>query len=152
MHCVIYTVGKESDVSIKALCDEYEKRLQATLSIEWVFIAPSRHNGNEARSEESQLIMSKLKPTDTVVLLDERGKQPNNHDFAQEFSKISGQHGRLVFVIGGAFGVTDDFRDNTRYVWSFSNLVFPHQLMRVMLLEQLYRTQAVLSGHPYHHA
>lgn len=85
-------------------------------------------------------------------MLDERGKQLTNQEFASTFERLVGAHGRLVVVIGGAFGVNDVLRNRASFVWSFSSLVFPHQLIRVMLLEQLYRTYMVLANHPYHHS
>lgn len=153
MQINIIAVGKESSPELKHLQTEYEKRLLPFASVSWKFIPASRATEPEQiRNQDSDQIMSQLKTNDTVVLLDERGHEQTNEQFAQTFEQLSGSQGRLVFVIGGAFGATNTVRERAQFVWSFSKLVFPHQLMRVMLLEQLYRTQMVLQNHPYHHS
>jgi 23S rRNA (pseudouridine1915-N3)-methyltransferase len=152
MHIVIFTVGKESSPAISQLQETYQKRIQPYSSIEWKTFSPSRFTDpDQIREEESVALFKALKPTDSVILLDERGVQQSNAEFARTFEKLSGSHGRLVMIIGGAFGVNGALRDKASFVWSFSSLVFPHQLVRVMLLEQIYRTYMVLNNHPYHH-
>ena len=74
-----------------------------------------------------------------------------NNTLLATFEKHAGNQGRLVFVIGGAFGVDDSVRAKAHVIWSLSALVFPHQLVRVMLMEQLYRTIQLQANHPYHH-
>jgi len=153
MQICIISVGKESQKELSALQNEYEKRLAPHASISWRLIPASRATDPEqVRSMDSEQIMAQLKPNDSVILLDERGHQQTNEQFALTFEKLSGTQGRLVFIIGGAFGVSEDVRARAQFVWAFSKLVFPHQLMRVMLLEQLYRTYMVQKGHPYHHS
>lgn len=151
MQYVVVAVGKQLTGGLREIAEDYQKRLQSTSPIEWQLLPASQQSGDQARAEESANILKKLKPSDVVVLLDERGVELDNPGLAARLTKLAGMQGRLVFVIGGAFGVDQAVRDRAQLVWSLSALVFPHQLIRVMLLEQLYRTQAVISGHPYHH-
>ncbi len=152
MQITIMAVGKQLPPELHTSALEYEKRLQQHATINWKLLAPSQSKSvAKARAQESADILSRLQVNDSVILLDERGTQQNNEDFAKTFEKLSGVQGKIVVVIGGAFGVTDEVRDKASFVWSFSKLVFPHQLIRLMLLEQLYRTFMVQIGHPYHH-
>ena len=145
-------VGKQLPKELQTVAKEYEKRLQPHATITWKLIPASQSKNNiEVKSQESASILSQLMPSDSVLLLDERGSQQSNIEFAKTFERLSGTQGKVVIIIGGAFGVTDELRDRASFVWSFSELVFPHQLMRLMLLEQLYRTFMVQIGHPYHH-
>ncbi len=153
MQIYIIAVGKELTGPYKQLADEYQKRLAPSAQIAWQLLPAQSSNQSPElhRSQESVAILGCLKSSDSVVLLDERGAQESNEQFAQRFNRLAGQRGRLVFIIGGAFGVSDEVRQRADYTWSLSKLVFPHKLVRVLLLEQLYRTQMVLRGHPYHH-
>jgi 23S rRNA (pseudouridine1915-N3)-methyltransferase len=152
MKVLIIAVGKESSPPVMELQQEYERRLKPYASIEWKLLPSSRHSEKtQARDEESSLIINQLKSTDNIILLDERGQQQDNKKLATTFERFAGAHGRTVIVIGGAFGVNDVLRNRASFVWSLSSLVFPHQLVRIMLLEQIYRTYMVLANHPYHH-
>lgn len=152
MHITIIAIGKRSTGASLELQQVYEQRLAPYADISWRFMAASTLADPQlARSKESSQLLEQLKPTDSVIVLDERGQQLTNQAFASSFERIAGSHGRLVLIIGGAFGVDDTVRQRADLVWSFSKLVFPHQLMRVMVLEQLYRTYMVLQNHPYHH-
>ena len=156
MQIVIMYVGKSLGREYASIASAYEKRLQPFATLTWQEIKPSKpsknSNGLSAKAEESTAVLAKLQPNDQMILLDERGTQQSNEAFANTFAGLAQQQGRLVIVIGGAFGVDDSVRERANFVWSLSQLVFPHQLVRVLLLEQLYRTFAVQFGHPYHHA
>ncbi len=153
MQITIMYVGRALSTDYAAAAATYQKRLQPFATITWVGIKPSGSTvPATARSEESKSILDRLQASDQLLLLDERGQSQTNVQFAKTFSGLSSQQGKVVIVIGGAFGVSDAVRSRANFVWSLSELVFPHQLIRVMLLEQLYRTFAIQSGHPYHHA
>ena len=107
--------------------------------------------GQQARNEESQRILSKLRPTDTVILLDEMGTQFDSTALARTLDQLFTNGKSVVFVIGGAYGVSDELRSRADTVWSLSPLVFPHQLVRLILIEQLYRAQSIANGGRYHH-
>lgn len=152
MKVTILVVGKPLTGDALSLQQEYEKRLQQHVSIEWLFV-PHEGSGPDdvCRKKESQRIADKLKDNDYVVLLDERGVLLTNQQLADEFVKWQQHTARTVLIIGGAYGVDEHIRGRAQLVWSLSPLVFPHQLVRVMLAEQLYRTQMLINGHPYHH-
>jgi 23S rRNA (pseudouridine1915-N3)-methyltransferase len=101
--------------------------------------------------KESELILENLSKDDFVILFDERGKAQNSIDFSKliERSGVSGKK-RLVFIIGGAFGVSDDVRTRAEAIVSFSNMVFNHLVAQTVALEQIYRAHTILKGIPYH--
>ena len=130
----------------------YEQRLRPFAQLSWLEIRPSRQkNTDDLIKDDSTAILSKIQPNDQLILLDQHGKLLTNEAFAVSFAEMAAKQGRLVFVIGGAYGVSPEVVARANFVWSLSNLVFPHQLVQVILLEQLYRTFALQSGHPYHH-
>jgi 23S rRNA (pseudouridine1915-N3)-methyltransferase len=86
-----------------------------------------------------------------VILLDGRGESIDSPELSSLFLKILEKSQDVVIVIGGAYGVDDTVMNRANFVWSLSELVFPHQLVRLMLTEQLYRAQEIASGNPYHH-
>lgn len=101
---------------------------------------------------ESERILAALKPGEKVVVLDERGKQLTSPGFAQRLGTWRDQGAReLAFVIGGAYGMTEAVRQRADLVLSLSPMVFPHQLVRVLFAEQLYRALSILKGTGYHH-
>ena len=94
-----------------------------------------------------------IKNTDYVVVLDERGQKFDNISFAKKFDNIlsSGSYKRIIFVVGDAYGISDEVKNKANLVWSFSDQVFPHKLFAVMLTEQIYRTLEIINNSPYHH-
>lgn len=153
MNISIITVGKRSSGQINALCNEYEKRFSSIHRLEWYLVdaAIGRMEVQERRKRESDKIIEQIKSTDYIVLLDEKGAQINNSETAELFQKSQLLNKKIVLVIGGAFGVSQELYDRADYVWSLSKLVFPHEIIRLILVEQLYRTFSIMSGLPYHH-
>ena len=96
--------------------------------------------------------MSRLDPADYVVVLDEHGTLLDSPAFSKKIEMTFTRSRHLVFVIGGAYGVSGELLERADLVWSLSPLVFPHQLVRLLLAEQLYRAQEIAANHPYHHA
>lgn len=140
----IIAVGKKHDPNITDAINDYEKRLRAPFEVKWVLFK----NGDEARQDESERIISQLRPADFVVLLDERGQDLSSPDF----SALLTSQQNIVIIIGGAYGVNDELRQRADRVISLSAMVFPHQLVRLILIEQIYRAQAIATNHPYHHS
>ena len=142
----IITVGKPSSEALRTVQADYERRLGRWVTIEWILLPHQK-----TAVAENTSIMNRIADRDFVVLLDERGKQVGSTVLAEHLDQwlLSGR--LLVFVIGGAFGVTNALRGRADYVWSFSLQTFPHQLMRLLLLEQLYRSFAIRDGGKYHH-
>ena len=135
--------GKKHASWLKEAVDEYEKRLRKPWNMEWQFV-------DEERLPER---VAKLDRDDYMILLDERGEIWDSPTLSQKL-KTSLESGRnVVLVIGGAFGhFPDELVRRANLVWSFSKLVFPHQICRLILAEQIYRAQEIHDGRPYHHA
>lgn len=143
----IIAVGKKTDKDLINAIQKYEKRLRPPFNIQWELLPYSIHQDEAARNEESQQIIAKLKPSDKVLLLDERGRQMTSPEFSAELTK----GGNVTIIIGGAYGVSDELRQRANQTISLSKMVFPHQLVRLILAEQIYRAQAIYQGLPYHH-
>lgn len=149
MKITILAIGKARGVEAEWAA-EYQKRLGASVAVQ-EFAAPKSLPPDQTQKTEAQLLLKALPPKSTVVLLDERGKDIPSRDFAAKLSGWQDQGtGDLVFIIGGADGVTDDIRAKAHFVWGFGRLTWPHRLVRVMLLEQIYRAKQIIAGHPYH--
>ncbi len=147
MKLLIISPGKGHDHTVAEGIEEYQKRLGKRLPVEWMF--PSAG----AKESEALAILKNIKKEDFVVLLDERGKDVSTPVFAELLnSHLQSGTKRLVFVIGGAFGVSDAVRARANSVLRFSSLVFPHMLVRLILAEQLYRAISIIDGGKYHHA
>lgn len=130
-------------------CDEYLKRLKGSVTVKEM--AASKNLPPEATQKaEAELLLGAIPPKSLVVLLDERGKDMSSRDFATKMTVWQSQADNLVFLIGGADGVTDKVRAAAQLTIGFGKLTWPHRLVRVMLLEQLYRAQQISAGHPYH--
>lgn len=122
---------------------EYEKRLRKPFNIVWELV--------EEEKLGSMLERWPFTSQQFVVVLDERGKLLTSPEISEILSKQFVSSREVVLIIGGAFGVSEEVRARADLVWSFSKLVFPHQLMRVMLVEQIYRAGEIATGGKYHH-
>lgn len=135
--------GKQSEGWVKAACVEYEKRLKKPFEINL-----------EVLSEER--LAKKLKEwpfsgREWVVVADERGEMLDSKEFSNKLERAFVSGRTVVIIIGGAYGFDPEVRAKANLVWSFSRLVFPHMLMRVMMMEQIYRAQEIARGGNYHH-
>lgn len=149
--CIIVAVGSRHDSGLADRIADYEKRLSRSFNIRWQLIPYSQQSGDVARRTESDAIRSKLKNEDIVVLLDERGTELTSEAFAGKLEQWSLSGKRLIMIIGGAYGVDAALRQQADFTWSLSKLVFPHQIVRLLLIEQIYRATTISAGHPYHH-
>ncbi|HET6622613.1 MAG TPA: 23S rRNA (pseudouridine(1915)-N(3))-methyltransferase RlmH [Candidatus Saccharimonadales bacterium] len=149
MQIRIVAIGPKHDPQLALKLSEFEKRLP--YSVDWQLLAYSKAEGDTARRAESAHILDKITERDLVILLDETGSQLTSDALADKVMAWQAGGRRLTFVIGGAYGVDKGLKDRADFVWSLSQLVFPHQLVRLILVEQLYRASAIASGHPYHH-
>lgn len=151
----ILAIGKKHEDWVQAGITRYQQRLRAPFNVEWVLLPHSSLTGDSARLDESERLLVRLKPDDRVLLLDERGHMFDSTGLSALLADTLGHTTRgtnLVIIIGGAYGVTDAVRQRAQQVWSLSPLVFPHQLVRLMLIEQLYRAQQIENGAAYHHS
>lgn len=147
----ILAIGKRHEAWVQGGIEQYEKRLKGAWAVEWQLLAYSAREGQQARSEESAALMARIDAQDYVVLLDERGHMLDSPALSHHVEAILGTSRKIIFVIGGAYGVDEKLTARADLVWSLSPLVFPHQLVRLILIEQLYRAQSIASNHPYHH-
>ena len=147
----ILTVGKKHESWVAEGIERYQKRLRAPYLLEWILLPHSSLDGDRARQEESERILSRLKHDDYVILLDERGVALDSPALSNLLEEPLSRSVSVVLVIGGAFGVGQSVHERAQKVWSLSPLVFPHQLVRLILVEQLYRAQQIASGGSYHH-
>lgn len=156
MKVAILAIGKKHDPKLQAAIEDYTKRLQYYTPVSWGLVEAkitSSMSENQIKSAESQVLLYQISDTDTVVLLDETGTQLNSPVFAEKLQNYMNQSVKnLVFIIGGAYGVTDEVKNRAAFIWSLSPLVFPHQLVRLILIEQLYRARTIIAGEKYHHA
>lgn len=106
----------------------------------------------EVQEQEANLLLKRIRQTDFVVLLDERGRQYDSISFAEYLNSLEGRVNHLCFVIGGPYGFSEKVYKRADAKISLSKLTFSHQLIRVLFLEQLYRAFTILKGEPYHHA
>ncbi len=138
----ILAVGKAKGAQA-SLCDEYAKRLMGGFSV--------RELTTQNQKAENEAIMAAVSPQAFVVILDERGQDLTSRELAQKIAGWQDQGVQeLVFVIGGADGLMQDVKERADFSLSLGCKTWPHQLARVMLIEQLYRAQQINKGHPYH--
>lgn len=158
MKVSVHAVGRMKAGPEKQLADRYFERFAKSgpaVGLEFAGvteIAEGRsQTANERRRDEGQKLQGQLQPGTALILLDERGKNFSSEDFAGRIGQLrDGGRKALVIAIGGADGHDQPLRDQAELVMSFGLLTWPHQLVRVMLGEQLYRAATILSGHPYH--
>lgn len=151
MNITVIAVGKKHEQWVKEGIERYEKRLKAPYRIEWVLLAHSRYDGDKARQEESERLLGRIKSDDHVFLLDERGVMYDSPALSGLFEDSLNQARSIVIIIGGAYGVDRRVSQRADVIWSLSDLVFPHQLVRLILVEQIYRAQEISRGGQYHH-
>ena len=147
----ILAVGKKHEAWVTEGIARYEQRLKPPFVVQWHLLPHSARKGDAARKEESVRLLEKIDPDDYVILLDERGKNIDSPGLSALLLTPLERSQTVVLVIGGAYGVDDSIHRRANYTWSLSKLVFPHQLVRLILAEQLYRAQAIAGGSPYHH-
>ena len=147
----IIAVGKRHEPWLVDGIARYEQRMIHAWQLQGKLLPASQRSSDAARREESQQILRALSPQAYVVLLDERGTMLDSPALSRSLHQPMAQGKSLVLIIGGAYGVTEAVMERANLVWSLSRLVFPHQLVRLILAEQLYRAQQIAAGHPYHH-
>jgi 23S rRNA (pseudouridine1915-N3)-methyltransferase len=143
------------DHNIKSLCDDYIKRLSVPVHfIECTTKIKQNDSDDQIKQKQGDAILKQIEkfPTNTTfIALDERGKQLDSPSLAEKLSIYQTKGtSSFCFIIGGAFGLSQDILDKMDFKLSFGSMVWPHRLVGVMLLEQLYRAQQINAGHPYH--
>ncbi|BAV04651.1 23S rRNA (pseudouridine1915-N3)-methyltransferase [Filimonas lacunae] len=156
MKILFYSVGKAHEAYVKQGVEDFTDRITRYFPVSWQIIAPPKNAGvmqeAELKKQEAALILQALQPDDQLILLDERGKQLSSPELAKLIQQKANESSkRLVFLIGGAFGVDDSITKRANFVWSLSKLVLPHMLVRLVLAEQVYRACTILRNEKYHH-
>jgi 23S rRNA (pseudouridine1915-N3)-methyltransferase len=156
MKIILVQSGKTADKNISEIADIYSSRIAKYNSIETITIPNLKNTKSmpidEQKMKEGKQILHVINNDDFVVVMDERGKEMRTIELVEWIKKIFMLPAkRLVFVIGGAWGFSDEIYNRADYRMSLSKLTFPHQLVRLIFLEQLYRVFTVLKGEPYHH-
>ena len=156
MKIVLLTLGKTSQKNINEEILLYSKRLFHYTDFEFQEIpsqkSSTKINQSELKKSEGQMIMKYLKSSDYVVLLDENGKSYSSINFSKKIEKFMlNSFKRVVFVIGGAFGFSDELYSRCNEKVSLSNMTFSHQMVRLFFVEQLYRAFTIINNEKYHH-
>lgn len=156
MKILLYSIGKPHEPYVKVGIQDFTNRIAKYFTIEWVIIAPPKNaavlSDIDLKKAEAIIIQNHLQKDDFLVLLDERGKNISSPELANVIQQRANESTkRLVFLIGGAFGVDETVFKRANFTWSLSKLVFPHMLVRLILAEQVYRACSILRNEKYHH-
>ncbi|PJE74573.1 MAG: 23S rRNA (pseudouridine(1915)-N(3))-methyltransferase RlmH [Candidatus Taylorbacteria bacterium CG10_big_fil_rev_8_21_14_0_10_41_48] len=153
MKIIIISFGKESDANLVDAIDDFTERLSHWTDIEWKVLPASRDEGGKGRQDEAIDLLRFIDDNDTLVALDERGKKMTSQKLSEFFdrSMVSGEK-RIIFVIGGSYGLHHDVLSRADMTLSLSDMTLPHQIVRLVLIEQVYRAFSILKGSKYHHA
>ena len=158
MKITIVTVGKIKEKYLRDAVDEYTKRLSKYCRLEIIQVADEKtpENAsetveNQIRQKEGERILKYLKEDAYVITLEIGGKMLDSVEFSKKIENLGIQgKSHLIFVIGGSIGLAREVMARSDFALSFSKMTFPHQLMRVILLEQVYRSYRIINGEPYH--
>jgi len=156
MNIKLLAIGKTDNKALQSLIDDYMKRLSFYIRFEMVELPDIKNVKSlseiQQKDKEGELILSKLTPTDQLILLDENGKNFSSVGFSQELQKkLNSGVKTLVFVIGGPYGFSDAVYSKAQSKISLSAMTFSHQMVRLFFIEQVYRAFTILRGEPYHH-
>jgi 23S rRNA (pseudouridine1915-N3)-methyltransferase len=149
---IIAAIENHKNPEIDALCNDYVKRCSPMHAVKLELLPAARTPDPEVqKAKESETLLKLMKPGDTLILCDERGKSFTSRGFSTYIEKtLSQSRGKLIFAIGGAYGFTEAMRNQYPCI-KLSEFVFPHQLARLVLSEQIYRALNILKGTGYHH-
>lgn len=157
MKLQFWSVGKNHESYIKEGVELFTKRITNYYPVEWTILPMPKHaamlSEMDLKKKEGELITGFLQKEDYLVLLDEGGKQLASEELAK-FIQLRANESikNIVFLIGGAYGVSDAVKKRANYQWSLSKLIFPHQLVRLILTEQVYRACSINRNEKYHHS
>ncbi len=156
MKIQFWCIGKNNDTYIKMGVEEFTNRISKYYKVEWNLIPVPKNAGMlsemDLKKKEGEMILGFLNKEDYLVALDEKGKQVSSEGLADFIQKRANESVKtIVFLIGGAFGLDDSVLRRANFKWSLSQLVFPHQLVRLILAEQVYRACTIQRNEKYHH-
>ncbi len=156
MKIQFWSIGKPHEKYIKEGVEDFTNRISRYYKVEWIIIPPMKNTATlsetDLKKQEGETIIEWLKDDDYLVLLDERGKNISSEELSNMIQQRANESAKkVVFLIGGAFGVSDKIAKRANFTWSLSKLVFPHMLVRLILAEQVYRACTILRNEKYHH-
>jgi 23S rRNA (pseudouridine1915-N3)-methyltransferase len=156
MKIQLWSIGKGHESYVKDGIEDFTKRISKYYPVEWKIVPPAKQTTNspetEIKKNEAQSVLNALQKDDYLILLDEKGKQITSPQVATLLeTRANNSTKTVIFLIGGAFGVDEQIKTRANFTWSFSPLVFPHQLVRLMLSEQIYRACTIIRNEKYHH-
>ena len=155
METVMLCVGKTADKNDALQIELYKKRINRYISFDIIFVLQQKNSKKNKvdfiQTKEEERLVEKLRPTDKIILLDEKGIQFDSVGFANKLEKLEHQgFKRLVFIIGGPYGFSTVFKNQFTDHFALSKMTFSHQMIRLFFCEQLYRAHTILNNHPYH--
>lgn len=155
MKTILLLVGKTQNKNFQAGISDYSERITHYMPFEIKVIPELKNTRNlneeQQKAREGELILKELQPADTVVLMDEHGKELRSIELARWLQGKQNISRRLVFVIGGPYGFSPDVYARANEQLSLSKMTFSHQMVRLIMVEQLYRACTIIKGEPYHH-
>lgn len=156
MQITLIAVGKTDNTELSKLIDVYKKRLGHYIKFEFQIIPDIKNSKNlsvaQQKDKEGELILAQIQSGDTLVLLDDKGRHFSSQEFSQYLQKkMNSGLKNLVMVIGGPYGFSDKVYSRANEKLSLSKMTFSHQMVRLFLVEQLYRGFTILRNEPYHH-
>lgn len=157
MKIYLWSVGKSNEPFVKEGIEMFTKRVSHYYAVEWKFFSLPKQKAflqkDDLKLQEANLLLDVLDKNDILVALDEKGKQWTSEELADFIQHSANQSARnLIFLIGGAYGLHQKILQRANATWSLSKLVFPHQLVRLILAEQMYRACTILRNEKYHHS
>ena len=157
MKIIFWSVGKAHEPYVKEGIEIFTKRISHYYGVEWKIILSAKNASGilsiDLKKREGETILNLLELKDILIVLDEKGKQFTSEKLAELIQlNANSSIKRLIFLIGGAYGLDGKVIKRANYIWSLSNLVFPHQLVRLILAEQVYRACTIIRNGKYHHS
>ena len=156
MRMVFLSVGKPNETHVNEGIIDFTNRINKYFKADWQLIGAPKNAASMSeaalKKAEASIILQNIQKDDFLILLDERGKLLSSPEVANLLQQIANESTKkIVFLIGGAFGVDDSIIKRANFTWSLSKLVFPHMLVRLILAEQIYRACTILRNEKYHH-
>ena len=157
MKIQFWSVGKKHEAYVEDGIKDFTARITKYYPVEWVIIPMPKNAGvmsePDLKKKEGEAILEWLDTSDYLIALDERGKQSTSEGLAKLIqARANESTKKLVFLIGGAYGIDQAVLKRANHTWSLSSLVFPHQLVRLILAEQVYRACTIIRNEKYHHS
>lgn len=156
MKIKLLAIGKTDDKSLQTLIQNYEKRLKHYVKFEICILPDIKNSKNlshgQQKEKEGEMILKEVRPTDQLILLDEKGREFRSIEFSQFLQKnMNSGIKQLVLAIGGPYGFSDKVYEKASSKLSLSKMTFSHQMIRLFVVEQIYRAFTILKNEPYHH-